>query len=191
MSDTLGLINRWQGGEQRAAELLYDQNRNRVYRLAYGLLGNAEDAEEVAQDALTYALVNIKRYQPEKALFTTWLHTITVSRVRDRQRKLARRLKLTSLSEWLEYGKEPIDEDIPLEQQSEQLFGRKQIMTVVQSLSPQLREAIVLRYWAQHSFKEMATIMGCPLGTAQSRVRRGFEALRKRLSPELLEEFGG
>lgn len=189
MIDTQALIVRWQNGEQRAAELLYEQNRARVYRLAYGLLRNSEDAEEVAQDALTYALVNIDRYQPDRARFTTWLHTITVSRVRDKQRR--KRFNLTSLSEWLELGREPESDDVPLETQSEQLFGRKEVWAAVASLTPQLREAIVLRYWLQHSFKEMAQIMGCPLGTAQSRVRRGFEALRKKLAPELLEEFGG
>lgn len=189
MSDTLALIERWRSGEQRAAELLYEQNRNRVYRLAYGLLGNSEDAEEVAQDALTYALVNIARYQPERALFTTWLHTIAVSRVRDRQRR--KRFQLSSLTEWLEIGKEPASDDMPLDEHSEQMFGRIEIKRAVDGLTPQLREAIVLRYWAQYSFKEMAQIMDCPLGTAQSRVRRGFESLRKTLSPELLEEFGG
>ncbi len=189
MSDTLALIDRWRSGEQRAAELLYEQNRNRTYRLAYGLLGNSEDAEEVAQDALTYALVNIDRYDASRARFTTWLHTITVSRVRDKQRR--KRFSLSSLTEWLEIGKEPESDDVPLETQSEQLFGRKEVWTAVESLTPQLREAVVLRYWGQYSFKEMAAIMECPLGTAQSRVRRGFETLRKRLSPELLEEFGG
>lgn len=189
MSDTLGLIERWKGGEQRAAELLYEQNRNRVYRLAYGLLGNGEDAEEVAQDALTYALVNVDRYDANRARFTTWLHTITVSRVRDKQRR--KKFSLSSLNEWLELGREPASDDVPLEMQSEQLFGRKEVWAAVESLTPQLREAIVLRYWSQYSFKEMAQIMDCPLGTAQSRVRRGFEALRKRLGPELLEEFGG
>lgn len=87
MSDTVALIQDWQAGEEEAAEALYNAHRSDVYRLAYALLGNAEDAEEVAQDALTYALVNIRHYAPERASFATWLHTITVSRCRDRQRR--------------------------------------------------------------------------------------------------------
>ncbi len=187
MSDILALIERWQNGDQDAAQQLYAQHRDRVYRLAYGLLGNSEDAEEVAQDALTYALINIDRYDPQRAQYSTWLHTITVSRVRDKQRR--KRFKLTSLTEWLEIGKEPVSDDVPLPRQSEQLFNRTEVWQAVEGLTPQLREAIVLRFWAQHSFKEMAAIIGCPLGTAQSRVRRGFEALRKQLAPDLLEQF--
>ena len=187
MSDTLELITRWQSGEQQAAALLYDLHRDRTYRLAWSLLGNSEDAEEVAQDALTYALVNVDRYKPELAKFSTWLHTITVSRARDKQRR--KRFSLTSLSEWLEVGREPVSDDPEPRQISEQHFAQGEVWKAIETLTPQLREAVVLRYWAQHSFKEMAAIMGCPLGTAQSRVRRGFEALRKELSAELLADF--
>jgi len=58
---TSAYIERWQRGDERAAELLYNQFREQTFRLAYGLLGHREDAEEAAQDALTYALVNIKQ----------------------------------------------------------------------------------------------------------------------------------
>lgn len=187
MIDTLDLIARWQTGDQTAAERLYAQSRERVFRLAYGLLGNPEDAEEVAQDALTYALVNINRYDPDRALFSTWLHTITVSRVRDRQRR--KRFSLTSLTEWMTGGRD-FDAALPrMESRLEQDFARREVWEAVQTLSPTLREAIILRYWAQHSFREMAEIIGCPLGTAQSRVRRGFEKLTGELSAELLTHF--
>ena len=58
MPDIDTLIQRWQDGDERAAEALYNHHRERVFRLAYGLLGDPADAEEAAQDALTYALVN-------------------------------------------------------------------------------------------------------------------------------------
>ncbi len=187
MTNTLDLIARWQTGDQQAAEQLYAQSRERVFRLAYGLLGNPEDAEEVAQDALTYALVNIDRYDPDRALFSTWLHTITVSRVRDRQRR--KRFSLTSLTEWLAAGRDVAADSPRIEGRLEQAFARREVWEAVQTLSPTLREAVVLRYWAQHSFREMAKIMRCPLGTAQSRVRRGFEKLANELSAELLTYF--
>ena len=96
MTDINALIERWQGGDQRAAEVLYNHHRNQTFRLAYGLLGNQADAEEAAQDALTYALTNIRRYDSQRAGFGTWLHTITVSRCRDRQRAQRRRLASSS-----------------------------------------------------------------------------------------------
>ena len=104
--DTARQIERWRNGDQRAAEALYADHRTRVFRLAYGLLGNVQDAEEVAQDTLSYALINIARFDADRAQFSTWLHTIAVSRVRDRQRR--KRFSLTSLSQWLESGAEPV-----------------------------------------------------------------------------------
>ena len=78
MTDVNALIVRWQGGDEHAAEVLYSYHRDRTFRLAYGLLGNQDDAEEVAQDALAYALTNIDRYDPVRGSFGTWLHVIAV-----------------------------------------------------------------------------------------------------------------
>jgi RNA polymerase sigma-70 factor (ECF subfamily) len=52
----------------------------------------------------------------------------------------------------------------------------------VQQLKPQLREAIILRYWSGQTYREMAEILGCPLPTAQSRVRLAYNHLRNLLS---------
>jgi DNA-directed RNA polymerase specialized sigma24 family protein len=98
MADVNVMVQRWQAGEERAAELLYNRFRERTFRLAYGLLGDAIEAEEAAQDALTYALLNINRYDAKRASFGTWLHTITVSRCRDRYRR--RRMSTFSLQSW-------------------------------------------------------------------------------------------
>jgi RNA polymerase sigma-70 factor (ECF subfamily) len=178
-------IEQWQGGDERAAEALYDHFRNQTFRLAYGLLGQADDAEEAAQDALTYALVNIARYDPRRASFSTWLHTITVSRCRDRRRR--KRLPRVPLSRWLGWGADDSGRDIPSERAGpeEQLLTAEmhgEVWEAVQSLSQPQREAILLRYWAGHTYREMADIIGCPLPTAQSRVRLAYKNLRLRLS---------
>ncbi|MGB1249265.1 MAG: RNA polymerase sigma factor [Candidatus Promineifilaceae bacterium] len=180
MTDIDQLVARWQTGEQAAAEHLYNHVRGRTFRLSMGLLGNVEDAEEVTQDALTYALLNIGRFDANRAQFTTWLHTITVSRCRDKRRR--KRFLLESITEWLQSGRDIVDTDLLPEQALDQLMSQAQIWQAVETLSPTLREAIVLRYWAQHSFKEMAEILSCPIGTAQSRVRLGYKKLRAVLS---------
>lgn len=175
------LIERWQGGDERAAEALYNHHRESLFRLAYGLLGSPADAEEVAQDALTYALVNIRRYDPQRASFATWLHTITVSRCRDRQRR--RRLPSFSLTAWLDQGGDAPDPTPEPERQAIRAETRSQVWAAVQALSQPLREAILLRYWAGHTYREMADILGCPIGTAQSRVRLAYQRLRADLAP--------
>ena len=187
MPDVDALIERWQSGDERAAEALYNHHRGSTFRLAYGLLGNPADAEEVAQDALTYALVNIRRYDPRRAAFSTWLHTITVSRCRDRQRR--RRLPTLSLIAWLQRGGDVPDVTPAPEHQAIQAETRSQVWRAVHSLSQPLREAILLRYWAGHTYREMADILDCPVGTAQSRVRLAYQRLRGALAPAKINCF--
>jgi RNA polymerase sigma-70 factor (ECF subfamily) len=181
MPDISALIERWQAGDERAAEALYNHCWEPVFRLAYGLLGDPADAEEVAQDATAYALTHISRYDSQRGRFTTWLHTITVSRCRDRQRR--RRLPSLSLTAWLQRGGSIPDPAPEPERRIILQETRSEVWTAVQALSPRLREAILLRYWAGHTYREMAEIMDCPVPTAQSRVRLAYQRLRKTLTP--------
>lgn len=181
MIDVDALIRRWQEQDERAAEALYNHFRDQVFRLAYGLLGNLADAEEVAQDALGYALLNVRHFDPDRSSFTTWLHTITVSRCRNRYRR--RHMISVPVFSWFEEGHDLADPAPTPERLASCTAARNEIWQAVQTLKPQLREAILLRYWAEHTYREMAEILGCPVSTAQSRVRLAFEQLRARLSP--------
>ncbi len=181
MPDVNALIERWQAGDERAAEALYNHCRERAFRLAYGLLGDPMGAEEAAQDALTYALIHIARYDPRRGCFTTWLHTIVVSRCRDRQRR--RRLPSLSLTAWLQRGGSLPDPAPNPECWTILQETHSEVWEAVQALSPPLREAILLRYWAGHTYREMADILDCPLPTAQSRVRLAYGRLRAALAP--------
>jgi RNA polymerase sigma-70 factor (ECF subfamily) len=187
MLDISALIERWQAGDERAAETLYNHYQGQVFRLAHGILGDAADAEEVAQDALTYALTKINRYDPERASFSTWLHTITVSRCRDRQRR--RRLHSLPLASWLNQGGDLRDATPGQERQAVQAAIRGEVWNAVQALSPPLREAILLRYWAGHTYREMAGILSCSISTAQSRVCLAYQRLRVALAPDHLADL--
>jgi RNA polymerase sigma-70 factor (ECF subfamily) len=185
------LIERWQAGETRSAEEIYNLHRERVYRLSYGLLGNAEDAEEAAQDALSYALQKIDNYDPRRSQFTTWLHMITVSRCRDLQRK--RQLPTLSLSEWFRNRGRQFTSEVTPERQMMRREGKHTIWKAVQDLPSVLREAIVLRHWGDHTYQEIADIVGCPIRTAQSRVRLAHQRLGRSISESdpLLVKFVG
>ncbi|MCA9978612.1 MAG: RNA polymerase sigma factor, partial [Anaerolineales bacterium] len=77
------VFQRAENGDSQAQAELFRQHYPVTYRLAYSLLHHHEDAEEVAQDALAYALTNLAQYNPLRGAFTTWLYTITVSRCRN------------------------------------------------------------------------------------------------------------
>ena len=169
MQNLEALIERWRGGDQQAAESIYNQHREQTFRLAYALLGNTEDAEEAAQDALTYALLHIHQFDPRRSKFTTWLHTITVSRSRDILRK--RRLPTFPLIALFQ-NRRTVKDSLPgPEQRTSSNETRKSVWDAIQDLSPLLREAAVLRYWGNFTYQEIAEILGCTMKTAQSRVR--------------------
>ena len=188
MGDINRLIERWQAGDEWAAEELYNLHRQRTYYLAYGLLGNTADAQEAAQDALTYALLNISRYDPQRSKFTTWLHMITVGRCRDIQRK--RRLPTFSLTALLSGRQDRPAPDSDLLRQTIRTETRSEVWQAVKSLSPSLREAIVLRHWGGYTYREIGDIIGCPMKTAQSRVRLAYQRLEKKLTEIELQDLG-
>lgn len=189
-SDIETLVTRWKRGDEAAAEALYNLHRPRLYALAYSLLDDGAEADDVVQVTLVYALTNIARYSPDRASFNTWLHTIAISRCRDQLRR--RRPFLFSLTHWLSGDRDITDWSAGQEQRTTRSETQGEVLQAVQSLSQPLREAVLLRFWAGHTFREMAEILGCPVATAQSRVRLAYQQLRAALAeggPAWLAEF--
>jgi RNA polymerase sigma-70 factor (ECF subfamily) len=159
---------------------LYARHAPALFRLAYGLLQNTQDAEEVVQDALSYALRNLNRYDPKRAAFKTWLHTITVSRCRNKRRR--RWLPTVRLADWLRRGGDAQDPRSDPERQLVSDERAQQVWLALDKLSPKVREVVVLRYWGGHTVPEIAGIVGCPTPTAQSRLRLAHEQMERHLN---------
>jgi RNA polymerase sigma factor (sigma-70 family) len=98
----------------------------------------------------------------------------------------AARFSGLSLAKLLDRGRGPADPAAGPERQTVEHEARSHVWEVVQSMSRPLREAIVLRYWAGHTFREMAEILDCPVSTAQSRIRLAYQRLSSALSPDEL-----
>lgn len=173
-------------GEQAGFDSLYDQFAAGIYRLCYGLLLNREDAEDVTQEAFVYAFKNLHRYDARRSAFKTWLYTIAISRCRNMYRRS--RPGLVDLGQLLQIGLPAPDGDTP-----EAMFAYQTAQEAVEralhSLTPRLREAVVLRYGHGLTYREIAEVMGCPQKTAESRVRLAHDALRGTLNQGLLEEL--
>jgi RNA polymerase sigma-70 factor, ECF subfamily len=166
------LIARACSGDQAACLAIYQQYVRSVYRLAYGVLLDQEDAEEVVQDSFAYVFASLKRFDPSRSAFRTWLYTITMSRCRNkRRRKWLPTINLADIADWLP-GTEPHPERL-----IEERGTRSTVLNALRNLSPKLREAVVLRYFDGLSFKEMAEVLDCPQKTAESRVRLAHDAL--------------
>ncbi len=171
-TDLDALIADAQQGDQAACAAVYRQFVRPIYRLAYGVLLDEQDAEEVVQDSFVYALHNLHHFDPSRSAFRTWLYTITMSRCRNkRRRKWLPAIRLGDRADWLP------DPSIRPERAVEQLGVRETVLEALRGLAPKLREAVALRYFDGLSYREMADVLGCPQKTAESRVRLAHEAL--------------
>ena len=173
-------------GDESACAALYHHLVGYVYRLAYGLLLDRMDTEEVVQDSFAYAFQNLHQYDSSRSAFRTWLYTITVSRCRNKRRR--KWLPTQSITQELDTL---ISRDSRPEHATTVHLSRRVIEEALYHLSPRLREAVVLRYFDGLSYREMSEILGCPPKTAESRVRLAQEALFKLLAAERETLLGG
>ena len=177
------LIKRATAGDETAARELHDTHYPAVLRLAYMLLQNLQDAEDATQDAFVYAFAHLAHYDPQRSAFTTWLRVIVASRCRDLQRR--RRIPWLSLQEMLEAGLEPEDEtpghqpDVVLEWVGVQ----QMVWEALNQVPRKSRQALILRYFGDLSYPELAQALGCSVSTAKSRVVYGHQVLARLLNP--------
>ncbi len=145
-----------------------------VYTMAYRLTGDDEEARDLAQDVLIRLHKGLSKYR--EGNFEGWLYRTTVNAFRDRLRK-RKRLREDEL------GDEP--PGMRTGRIVEEEVQRAELHDVVQralvKLSPEYREAVVLRDLEGRSYDEIAEIVGIPAGTVRSRIHRGREALRQLL----------
>jgi RNA polymerase sigma-70 factor (ECF subfamily) len=178
--------------DQAAYAAFYEAVAPGLYRLAYSILLDQQDAEDVIQEAMVYVFRNLHHYDPSRGAIRTWLYTITVSRCRNARRR--RWLPTTALAHLLNLGLEPaVPEDHTPEAAVARMGVREALEKALTRLSPRLREAIALRYGQGLTYREMADVLDCPQKTAESRVRLAHEALREVMTAAddvaLLEEL--
>ncbi|GIL12943.1 MAG: RNA polymerase sigma factor [Chloroflexi bacterium] len=180
------LIARCLQGDQAGYAQLYELYAPAIYRLCYSLLLNRQDAEDVMQEAFVYAFRCLHRYDPARASFKTWLYTIALSRCRNVYRRKHSLLSLLLAP----------DVPAPKSDGPEAALSKKDAQAALEaalkSLSPPLRESVILRYGHGLTYREMAAVIGCPQKTAESRVRLAHDRLRKLLQAEwIVEEWIG
>lgn len=186
MQDIQAIIASCLHGDQGSYEALYQEFAPCIHRLCYSLLLNAQDAEDILQETFVYAFKNLKRYDEQRAGFKTWLYTIAISRCRNLYRR--NRPLAMDISQMLGLNLAGPQSEHPETALAEQHL-QDRIERALVSLSPRLREAVVLRYGHGLRYREMAAVMDCPQKTAESRVRLAHDALRALLAddaPDLL-----
>ena len=175
------LIPRALGEDQRAFAELYTITVGSVYRLAYSILLDRQDAEDVVQETYLYAFRNLSRFDRGRGSFRTWLYTIAVSRCRNARRR--KWLPTVDLFQLLSKGAEPREAEENAPDFKAAMNGTVEALArALETLSPRLREAVALRYGQGLTYRAMAEILGVPAKTAESRIRLAHESIRTAMS---------
>jgi RNA polymerase sigma factor (sigma-70 family) len=148
----------------------------RVYRLAYRLSGNAQDAEDLTQETFVRVFRSLADFSP--GTFEGWLHRITTNLFLDMVRR-RQRIRFDALPEDTERlpGTAPSPEQVYSDTHLD-----PQIQAALDALSPEFRVAVVLCDIEGLTYEEIAATLGIKLGTVRSRIHRGRVQLRQALA---------
>lgn len=155
----------------------YQRYRYLVYKTALLLTNSAQDAEDVVQDVFLQVYRKRHTYDPTRAGLSTWLYRITVNICTSRRRRTAWRAWLRN-----RLGMEFVEAHSP---SPEEQLGDTAVRLAIQQLSDKLRVVLVLRFYNELRYEQIAEILEIPLGTAKSRVNFALAELRKKLEAEV------
>jgi RNA polymerase sigma-70 factor (ECF subfamily) len=168
------LVERCLAGDPRAFGLLVERHHSACLRYAQRMLGAREEAEEAVQDAFLRAHRALARYD-ERDRFRPWLFRILVNRCRTRLAALRRR--------WLFFAPLDMERTLPaIAPAAEPTDTGDELARALATLTPDHREAFLLRHVQDMSYEEMGAITGAGVSALKMRVKRACDQLRLQLS---------
>jgi RNA polymerase sigma-70 factor (ECF subfamily) len=175
------MISRCQRGDQEALKEIFDKYHKKVYRIAYGVVRQREEALDIVQEVFIKLFRSIKNFKG-RSHFYTYLYRMVMNTAIDHARKAGKQF-ISSLDE--EGSFEPSDN---VEKGPERVLLQKEleerVKLAMDRLPPEQKAALIFRDVEGLSYQEMAEAMGCSIGTVMSRLHYG----RKRIQ-ELLKDY--
>jgi RNA polymerase sigma-70 factor (ECF subfamily) len=169
------VITACQQGDREAFRLLYEAYKDQVYSIALHFLGgDAAAAEDIAQDVFLRLFTRIGQFRRD-ADFSTWLYRLVANACVDEHR---RRRRFVPCEDTVE-GSAP---DPPPEEHCLRFELVDAVRAALAELSPKLRVIVLLKYFEDLSYEEMARALGCSKGTVASRLNRSHKALARKLA---------
>ena len=174
----LELVRGARQGDDAAFHELVDRHAGGLFALAFSLVGNAADAEDVVQETLLGALRGLRGFKGRSSV-KTWLIRILVKQAARHHRSRSRRGTV-----WLDDLSEASASVLSKQQaapSTRELDIRMDVLATLETLSRKHRQVIVLRELQGMSYQEMAVVLGIPRGTVESRLFRARRELKERL----------
>jgi RNA polymerase sigma-70 factor (ECF subfamily) len=184
------LVERVQGGEKRAFDLLVRKYQHRIVSVVTRYVSDWSEAQDVAQEAFIRAYRAIGAFRGDSA-FYTWIYKIAINTAKNHLVSKGRRPPIGDIAiddaVQLEGATQLRDRATPERELLRQEIERT-VFATVEELPEELRTAITLREVDGLSYEEIAEAMECPIGTVRSRIFRAREAIDEKLRPLLSED---
>ena len=183
--DEIQLISRCQKGDQEALKEIFDQYHQKVYRVAYGVVREREEALDIVQEVFIKLYRSIRNFKG-KSKFYTYLYRMAMNTAIDHSRKMKKSpfLSLDGME-----GFQPTERE---ERDPDHTFLRKEqherIRGALEKLPPDQKKALIFREVEGLSYQEMAESMGCSIGTVMSRLHYARKRARELLGSYEEEE---
>jgi RNA polymerase sigma-70 factor, ECF subfamily len=171
-------LERARGGDPDAFGFLVDRFREPVFRAALAATGSPAEAEDAAQDAFVAAYRRLDRFRGDSS-FKTWLLTIVWNKALDRRRAMRRMF----LSLETEDGAttDPPSPEQPADAALVAASAHRAAKTLIAGLPAKLRDPLLLAASGEHSYAEIATMLGVPVGTLKWRISEARRIVREKL----------
>lgn len=185
---TASLVRRCVAGDAGAWEALVRQHNRRIYNICYRFTASANDAEDLTQEVFIKVYRTLRTFDGQKGSFNTWVTTVTRNLLVDHFRKTKQERVTDSIDasirpqEGLSLGDRLEDKKPSPDDQVAGKEMQRMIQQALEKISPDLREAVILRDLQDMDYKEIARVLRVPEGTVKSRINRGRGELGKHLS---------
>jgi RNA polymerase sigma-70 factor (ECF subfamily) len=182
------LVRRCIAGDVVAGAEIVQRYNRRIYNICYRFAGSGDDAQDLTQEVFIKMFRTLSSYDVERGAFMTWVTTITRNLLVDHFRKS----KQDRMTDSLDAAPSEHEDAMPLSDKIEDkgpsadagVQGRETrelVHQALQKLSPELREAVILRDLQDMDYKDIATVLKVPEGTVKSRINRGRAELARLL----------
>ena len=175
------LVERCLKGDEAAWEDLVRTHTRRVYSICYRFTNSPTEAQDITQEVFLRVFRSLRSYRPSEGTFTVWLGRLTRNLLIDHYR----RAKLERASAPLEEVYPDLEHKASPDGRADALLAGREaseiLQAALQKLSPELREAVILRDLEELEYKEIARVLKVPEGTVKSRLSRGRAELARIL----------
>ena len=167
------ILDRCLAGEDSAWEELLKAHSRKIYNLCYRFTGRVEEAEDVTQEVFIKVFQTLKSYHAAQGSFGTWLNRVARNHLVDHYRRARKDRVTSSLEDELSETEQQPSPHMEPTGQVESRERREVLQQGLDKLSPDLREAVILRDLHDLDYEEIAQVLSVPQGTVKSRINRG------------------